>query len=71
MPLEIELLPPGWSHGVSSMPRILEKVQNYPQPVKYARPEKKRKIKFWYCNKTLCLLSLWSEYSCWSGWLLY
>ena len=36
MPLEIKLLSPGWSHGVPSMPRNLEKVQNYPQPVKWA-----------------------------------
>ncbi len=36
MPLEIELLPSGWSHGVPSMTMNLKKVQNYPQPVKWA-----------------------------------
>ena len=36
MPLEIERQPQGWSRGVPSMPRNLEKVQNYPQSVKWA-----------------------------------
>ena len=36
MPLKIELPPPGWSHRVPSMPMNLEKVQNYPQLVKWA-----------------------------------
>ena len=30
MLLEIKLPPPGWSHGVLSKPKNLEKVQNYP-----------------------------------------
>ena len=35
-PLKIRLPPQGWSHGVPSLPRNLEKVQNYPQLVKWA-----------------------------------
>ena len=36
MSLETEPQPPGWSRGVPSIPRNLEKVQKYPQPVKWA-----------------------------------
>ena len=36
MSLETEPQPPGWSCGVPSIPRNLEKVQNDPQPVKWA-----------------------------------
>ena len=36
MSLKTKLEPPGWSHGVPSIPRNHEKVQKYPQPVKWA-----------------------------------
>ena len=36
MSLKTKLEPPRWSHGVPSIPRNLEKVQKYPQPVKWA-----------------------------------